>query len=154
MIESYEIYLSPKVAEVLTSMVSIAEKNKVSTVSYINLRNRSGNGRYQLTAGDETKTIDDVMEDAILVLKAMNLIVHHDDAKRVFLTRDAIEWNKYYQRSPVSKWFYRARKTSSQYVLTWGGMLIAILATSLAISLNLLQIIEALQLLGYLPKPP
>lgn len=140
MLEPHEFYLSPKVAELLTTLVTQGKANQVMTMNYLTTQGEHCGTKYVLIiGGGGSHMVDDVQDDPMFALSALGFIVHNAKDRQIFLTQAGIEWVNYHQQPRIARAGYRFWRS----VRGLAGPLVAGVAAALTI-------LQALQILGLL----
>lgn len=139
MAEPYEIYLSPKVAEVLDTLVTQGQAQRVMTMTYIVASGDGDGNKYILGIGKQSYRVIDVYEDALFALAALGLIIHNVQEQQLFVTQAAIDWINYHRKWRITRFFHRLLRTRQNAIV-----LLGVASTLLGLALTILEILQRL----------
>jgi len=94
--------------KLLMTLVELAEKNQVLTISYIQTPCVQVYDcfNYELSAGSETRKINNMYGKPLLALNSLGYVILYDKTDLI-LTQNAFEWANYQRKSCFGKWVTR-----------------------------------------------
>ena len=149
----YEIKLPPRVGEMLTTIIKVADKNQVMTILWRCIVSMDREWiSYDLRAGKEIIDFGQIPETPLKALEALGLLkVFYKDEKEqegtILLTNLAYEWARYNRKSKVGKFCYR-------YWPGWKYIIQGMVGALITIIPVLWVVLELLYYWGFLQKKP
>lgn len=137
----YAIKLSPKLVEVLNTMIALAEENEVVTLAY-GLLETQEKTIFVLTVGDKRQRIEGLQENPLLALSALNLIQwwgRNPQSGDLFLTKEAFDLVAYQRKGRFRRWLQRMFQSGKDVIL--------IAVAGLTVALTVLQILQLLHVI-------